>query len=372
MPVKCGTIMSWIEEWAPPFLAEDKDNIGLLVGSPSSEIHKALVTLEVTGEVVEEAIKKQVQLIVSHHPLFRDPMYKIRFDTYPASVIVRLIQNDIAVYSAHTNLDAADGGVNDILARRFGLIDVDFLVPNREEKLYKIVVFVPTGHEDGVRQAMCSAGAGWIGKYSDCTFQAGGTGTFRPLAGASPFIGEVGELEKVSETRIETIVSEGKIEPVVKAMLEAHPYEEVAYDVYPLKNRGLRFGLGRVGRLQQPKPLAVFAEEVKNLLGQQTIRVVGPLDRPVTTVALCGGSAMMLLPQAIRAGADVYVTGDIKHHDALNALAHKIALIDAGHHGTERVIVPLLAEYLKEKAETEKCDLQVEVSEVNTNPFHYL
>lgn len=372
MPVKCGTIMRWIEEWAPPFLAEDKDNIGLLVGSPEMEIQRILVTLEVTQEVVDEAVRKGAQMIVSHHPLFRDPLYRIRFDSYPASLVVRLIQHNIAVYAAHTNLDAAEGGINDILARRFGLTDVDFLVPTREERLYKMVVFVPSGYEEVVRGAMCSAGAGWIGKYSDCTFQTGGTGTFRPLAGASPFLGKVGELEKVSETRIETIVPEGKLESVVRAMMSTHPYEEVAYDIYPLKNRGKRFGLGRVGKLPRPQTLGEFAEELKHLLGQQTVRVVGQLDKTVSRVAICGGGAAVFLNQAVRAGADVYVTGDVRHHDALNALAQGIALIDAGHHGTERVIVPVLAGYLRDKATEESYDLLVEVSEVNTDPFQSL
>lgn len=364
--------MKWVEEWAPPFLAEDKDNIGLLVGSPEMEVKKVLVTLEVTPEVVDEAVKKRAQMIVSHHPLFREPFYRIRLDTHPASSVVELIKNDIAVFAAHTNLDAAEGGVSEVLAERLGLTEIELLFPNREEKLYKIVVFVPSGYEDAVREAMCTAGAGWIGRYSECTFQVSGTGTFRPLAGTSPFIGKVGELEKVLETRLETIVPESKIDGVVRAMLGAHPYEEVAYDLYPLKNPGKRFGFGRVGKLPQPMTLRSFAERVKELLGQKAVRVVGRLERMVSRVAVCGGSAAALLPQAIRSKADVYVTGDIKHHEALNALAQGIALVDAGHHGTERVIVPVLADYLSNRAKEERCALQVEVSEINTDPFYFV
>lgn len=364
--------MRWIEEWAPPFLAEDKDNIGLLVGSPETEVQKVLVTLEVTPEVVDEAVEKRVQMIVSHHPLFREPFYRMRFDSYPASSVVKLIKNDIAVFAAHTNLDAAERGVSEALAERLGLTEVDLLFPNKEEKLYKLVVFVPSGYEDSVREAMCSAGAGCIGRYSDCTFQLSGTGTFRPLAGTSPFIGKIGELEKVLETRIETIVPESKIDAVVRAMLGAHPYEEVAYDLYPLKNQGKRLGFGRVGKLPQPMALCSFAERVKASLGQKAVRVVGDLERLVSRVAVCGGSGASLLPQALRWKADVYVTGDIKHHEALNALAQGIALIDAGHHGTERVIVPVMADYLSNRAKEERCVLQVGVSDVNTDPFHFL
>ncbi|MGB9793156.1 MAG: YqfO family protein, partial [Thermacetogeniaceae bacterium] len=216
------------------------------------------------------------------------------------------------------------------------------------------------------------AGAGWIGKYSECTFQLSGTGTFRPLVGTSPFIGKIGELERVSETRLETIVPESKVDVVVRAMLGSHPYEEVAYDLYPLKNPGKRFGFGRVGKLPQPMTLGSFAERVKESLGQKAVRVVGQLERMVSRVAVCGGSGAALLHQAIRSKADVYVTGDVRHHDALNALAQGIALIDAGHHGTERVIVSVIADYLKDKANEEGCALHVEVSEVNTDPFYIL
>lgn len=364
--------MNWIEEWAPLALVEDWDNSGLLVGAPDAEVSKALVTLEITPEVAAEAIAEKVQLIVSHHPLLRDPLSQIRFDVYPASLIAKMIRHDIAVYAAHTNLDAAPGGINDLLAERLGLEDVGLLAPTREEKLFKLAVFVPLGYEDNVRQAMCAAGAGWIGAYSECTFQSSGTGTFRPLEGTNPFLGKIGALEKADESRIETIVPEDKLDQVVQEMCRAHPYEEVAYDLYPLRNRGKRQGLGRVGRLPAAQPLSVFAKKVKTALDLAQVRVTGLLDRPVSRAALCGGSAMAFLPQAVQAGADVYITGDVKHHDALHALAEGIALIDAGHHGTERVIVPVLTDYLKAQAEKENCDLQVLVSQVNTDPFRYL
>ncbi len=371
MPVKCEKLITWLEEWAPKFLAQEGDRTGLLIGSRSGVIEKVLVALEVTEEVVNEAVDVGVQLIVSHHPLFRDPLSSLPFDTFPTSLIARLVQAGIHLYVAHTNLDAAPGGVSDVLARRLGLAELELLLPTRIEKLYKVVVFVPQGYEDAVREAMCSRGAGWIGNYSECTFQTEGTGTFRPLPGSDPFLGRVGELEKAREFRLETIVPEEKLPRVLEAMLQAHPYEEVAYDVYPLWNQGRCYGFGRVGKLPEPIPLDRFAGEVKRLLGLKVVRVIGDPGRIVKKVALCGGSGMSLLARALKAGADVYLTGDVRHHEALEAKAHGIAVVDAGHHGTEWVVVPVLAGYLREKAEKEKVELEVLVSRVNTDPFLY-
>ncbi|MDN5375942.1 MAG: hypothetical protein PWQ39_982 [Thermacetogenium sp.] len=372
MPVECRTVIDWMQEWARPEFAEEGDRIGLLVGSPSQRVKKLLVTLEVTDEVIAEASAVGADLVVSHHPLFRDPLTSLRDDLYPASLACKLVKAGIALFAAHTNLDAAPGGVNDILAERLGLIDVELLLSTHEEKLYKVVVFVPEGHEDEVRRAMCSAGAGWIGNYSDCTFQVAGTGTFRPLEGTSPFIGETGRLEKVGELRIETIVPERKLPEVLQRMIAVHPYEEVAYDVYPLKNRGKETGLGRVGRLPERMPLAAFAGHVMKCLELDAVRFVGEPDKTVSRVALCGGSAMVLLQHAVRAGADVYVTGDVRHHGALEALARGIALVDAGHYGTERVVVPAIAGYLEGRAKEAGCDLEVVISRVKTDPFRHL
>lgn len=372
MSLKCQQIFDWIEEWAPPELAEKSDRIGLLVGSPVDEVRKVLVTLEVTGEVIEEAISENVQLIVSHHPLYRDPLPNLRSDLYPTSLIYRLIQNEIALYAAHTNLDATDGAINDILADRLGLVEIDLLCPSSEEKLYKVVVFVPQGYEDQVRQAICSQGGGWIGNYSDCTFQSEGIGTFRPLEGTTPFIGQDGKLEKVPECRIETIISQKKLGNMLKEMIAAHPYEEVAYDVYPLQNQGARKGYGRVGKLPEPMALADFAQKVKDCLGLKVVKISGNPRRSITKVALCGGSAMMFLDDAIKSGADVYITGDVKHHGALDALEQGMAVVDAGHYATEQVVVPVLADYIKEKAKKAESELTVMVSQVKTDPFQYI
>lgn len=372
MSVKCERIFAWIEDWARPEFAEDWDRVGLLVGSPKDMVDNVLVTLDVTADVITEAVKENAQLIISHHPLYRDPLPYLRADIYPASHVYRLIQEGIALYAAHTNLDAAPEGINDILAERLGLVDVDILVTTHEEKLFKLVVFVPEGYEDKVCDAICSIGAGWIGNYSNCTFRTKGMGTFKPLEGTSPFIGETGMLEKTPELRLETIVQESHLHKVVKEMLAEHPYEEVAYDLYPLKNQGVRSGLGRVGSLPEPMALAAFAAKVKTDLDLDVVRITGDPERLVSKIALCGGSAMALLEHAVNSGADVYLTGDVRHHGALDALDQGIAVVDAGHYGTESVVVPALADYIAKKARESGEKLTVETSQIKTDPFKYL
>ena len=373
MPVICKTVIDWLEEWAPPLLSEDWDHIGLQVGSPDTEIKKVLVTLEATPEVVAEAVRQRVQLIVSHHPLIWDPLVSLNYNDYPASLVVQLVESRIHFYAAHTNMDAAAGGINDILAERLGLTDLGAMRPAPQEKLYKLVIYIPRGHEDLVRQAICQAGAGWIGQYDECTFQAAGTGTFRPLPGTNPFLGQIGQLERTEEIRLETVVAATRLEAVIGAMLNAHPYEEVAYDLYHLQNRFVgKTGLGRVGRLPEPKPLRAFAEQARKALGLPAVRMAGDPDQIISRVALCGGGGMSLLKWALRADADVYVTGDVRHHDAQNALGQGIAVIDAGHHATERVIAPAMAAYLTNKAAAAGELLEVVVSQVNTDPFSRL
>ncbi len=372
MGVKCREVVAWLEELAPPFLAQEGDLVGLLVGDPEEEVEKLLVTLEVTPEVVAEARATGAKLLVSHHPPERKPPFPLRADLFPGDLFYELARFGIGLFVAHTNLDAAPGGVGDVLVRRLGLREVAVLCVTYEERLFKVVVFVPRGFEEKVREAMCAAGAGFLGKYRDCTFQAPGTGTFRPLPGASPFLGRIGELERVEEVRLETVVPEQKLGAVLRALAEAHPYEEVAYDVYPLRNPGVKYGLGRVGMLAEPRPLGVFAEGVRELLGVREVRVAGDLERAVARVAVCPGSGMGLLEQAVAAGAEVYLTGDVRHHEALEALRRGLSIIDAGHHATERLIVPVVADYLRRRAEAAGKSLVVTTSRVDTNPFKIL
>lgn len=371
MPVKCASIFRLIEDLAPAYLAESWDNSGLQVGDPQHEIEKALLTIDVNLAVAREAADKGAGLIISHHPLMLKPAKAINTSQPAGELISFLIRNNITVYSAHTNLDAAAGGVNSALAERLGLTEPAVLQLNGQPVLFKLVVFIPVGHEEKVRAAVLEAGAGWIGNYSHCSFMTGGTGTFKPLDGASPFYGRPGEIEQVQEVRLETIVPAGILEKVLSAMLDSHPYEEVAYDILPLKNRVPNRGLGRVGKLIEPMPLISFAGKVKENLAVPAVRIGGRQDSLVKTVAVCGGSGADLWPDALKAGADTIVTGDVKYHTAQEITAAGMNFIDAGHYGTEAVVLPALLEYLRDICGREGIDVELVLSKTNTDPFAY-
>ncbi len=368
MPVKCRTIMAALERLAPRSLAAGWDNVGLLVGSPAQEIASLLVTLDVTPQVAERAAAEGVDMIVAHHPLIFKTLNAIRTDTPQGRTLAALLAAGIAVGAVHTNLDAADGGVNDVLAARLGLTELRPLVVDGRERLLKLATFVPESHVEEVRQALAGAGAGHIGNYSHCTFQVPGTGTFLPLAGTKPFIGEQGKLEYAAEYRLETILPEDAAPRVIDAMLRAHPYEEVAYDLYALENPGREFGLGRMGRLAAPEPFAAFAARVKTALGLSQIRVAGPTDREVATVAVCGGSGASLLSAA--AGADVFVTGDVKYHEALEAAAAGLTMVDAGHFATERPVVEALVAHLTACAADGGWNVAIKTDSLSGDIFH--
>ncbi|MBX6395270.1 MAG: Nif3-like dinuclear metal center hexameric protein, partial [Alicyclobacillaceae bacterium] len=332
MAVAVRDLARWMDEWARPTLALEGDVNGLQIGDPAKPVSKVLVALEVTPEVAEEAIARGVDMILCHHaPLYR-PARHLREDNPTGRVLRSLIRADIAVYNAHTNLDVAPGGVNDRLAQRLGLEDVEVLAPTWEERMFKLAVFVPVDHHRKVLDAVCGAGAGWIGQYSHCTFNVSGRGTFRPEEGARPFIGHVGDLEEVDEIRLETVVPEDRLERVVEAMLAAHPYEEVAYDVYPLRRPVRTFGIGRIGRLPSPMTLKDLAEFVKEALQAPGVRFCGDPGKRVSKLAVLGGSGMRWAEHARRRGADAFLTGDVKHHDALDAVAAGLAVLDAGHY----------------------------------------
>lgn len=371
MPVALSDIFKIIESLAPPAMAESWDNTGLLLGDPRAVTDKIILTLDVNMDVAQETKARGAGLIISHHPLFIKPIKNIRLDEPGGRLIAYLIKNDIALYTAHTNLDSAIGGVNDALAAKLGLAGLSVLHISGGEHYVKLVVFVPASHAGIVRDAVCSAGAGWIGNYSHCTFQTAGTGTFLPLEGTNPFIGQKGEISFVEELRLETVVPSARAGAVVQSMLAAHPYEEVAYDLYPLENTGPPYGLGRVGNLSVPVPFEDFAGRVKDALGLVQIRLGGALTETVHRVAVCGGSGAELYAGALAAGADVLVTGDLKYHVAQEILSHGLKFIDAGHGGTERVMLPALRDYLLEKCAASGLKVDVLVAEAVTDPFTY-
>ncbi len=369
MSVKCSELVTALEKLAPKHLAETWDNIGLLIGSPEQNIHKIFVTLDVDQDAVRQAINVGADMIVAHHPVIFKGITSIRTDLPFGSMLFDLIKNKIAVYAAHTNLDSAPGGVNDILAHKLGLKEIKPLTTVYQEQLHKLVVFVPSSHVEEVRVAMTEAGAGHIGNYSHCTFLTKGVGTFLPLASTSPFIGKVGALEYVEESRLETIVPAPLRFPVITAMLAAHPYEEVAYDDYLIQNKGNNYGLGRIGRLADAISLEDFIKQVKCSLMVNSINVAGSVHKTINQVAVCGGSGASLINTALKAGADVLVTGDVKYHEAQQAVAAGLAVIDAGHFATELPVVEGVTAYLVEQIKKNAWNVDVLANQSSKDVF---
>ncbi|PTM59453.1 Nif3-like dinuclear metal center hexameric protein [Desmospora activa] len=362
-------LIAQMERLSPPVLAMEKDRIGLQVGDPEAEVKGVLLALDVTEAVVDEAIALGANWIIAHHAVIFRPLGDLRRDRPAGRLFAKLLKHDIQVYVAHTNFDSATGGVNDVLAQKLGLTETDVLIPVHRETYKKLVVTIPKDHHDAVLQAICKAGAGWIGNYSHCTFNLEGTGTFRPEEGTDPYIGEQGQLERVGEVRLETIVPTTIQTRVVSALIKAHPYEEVAYDLYPLDLEGAVQGLGRVGRLDQTLSLSHLANQVKKAYGLSHLRFVGNPDVRVQTVAVLGGAGGRYWPEAKRLGADVYITGDIDHHTAMDAREAGVCLIDPGHH-VEYLALESLRQQLSEM-NTEK-EITIQVSTIETSPFSFV
>jgi dinuclear metal center YbgI/SA1388 family protein len=368
---KGQTVIQIMEQLAPKHYAMPDDKIGLQLGTLNKDIRNVLVALDVTYEVVEEAIRLQAELIIAHHAIVYRPLKHLQTDTPAGKLYEKLIKHDIAVYIAHTNLDVADGGVNDMMAGALGLTGLSHLEAVHTEKLKKLVVFIPETHHDQVRNAVFNAGAGGIGHYSHCSFNIAGTGTFLPGAGAKPFIGKLGQIESVQEVRFETILPESNERKVIQALLRAHPYEEVAYDLYPLDIKGRTFGLGRVGRLTEALSVAELVEQVKQAFSVQTVRVVGDLQQVVKKVAVLGGAGSSYIQASLFAGADVLITGDIDYHSAQDALAAGLILIDPGHN-VEKIMKSHVAEYLTKQLLAKKYATNVTASNVDTEVFRFV
>lgn len=368
MLAKGQTVIQLFDRMVPKHLAMPDDRIGLQLGTLQKEIRTILIALDVTDEVVEEAIREGADLIIAHHAIMYRPIAHLQTDTPAGRLYEKLIKHDIAVYIAHTNYDVAEGGMNDLMADALGLTATTHLESVHTEKLKKLVVFVPPSHHEHVLKALFDAGAGEIGKYSHCSFNIAGTGTFLPGDQADPFIGQAGKLEHVEEMRIETIVPDSKERKVVQAMLRAHPYEEVAYDLYSMDRKGSTFGLGRVGKLAAPESLTAFAERVKQALDVPFVRVVGDPVREIHKAAVLGGAGSRYVRHAQFAGADVLVTGDIDYHTAHDALAAGMAIIDAGHNA-EKIMKSSVTERLQQALSADRYATRVVASQVNTEPF---
>ncbi|WP_078379673.1 Nif3-like dinuclear metal center hexameric protein [Sutcliffiella halmapala] len=364
-------VIQWFEQFSPKRYAMEGDKIGLQIGTLNKPIKKVMVTLDVLENVVDEAIEKEVDLIIAHHPPIFRALQNVTEDHAAGKIVTKCIKHDISVYVAHTNLDVANGGVNDLLAEALDLHDTKVLVPTFTESLKKLTVFVPITHAEELLSALGNAGAGHIGNYSHCSFSVGGEGRFMPLEGTTPFIGEKDMLEKVEEYRVETVFPASLEKKVISAMIKSHPYEEVAYDIYALENEGEKLGLGRVGKLPNPLSLSQFAEHVKRTLDAKNVRVVGNLDSKINKVAVLGGDGNKYIQHAKFSGADVYVTGDLYFHTAHDAMAIGLNVIDPGHY-VEKIMKKGTAKKLVEAANEKKWKLDVLVSESNTDPFTFM
>ena len=341
-------LINELEAIAPPQLAVKEDRIGLQAGKLSAEIRKIAVAVEATADVVDTAIQRKADIIVAHHPLIFKPLTSVA-ETSPIQCrLARLIRSDIALYVMHTNYDTVRGGINDALASKLGVLDTMPLVTLMTDSFVKIVVFVPEENVEDVRNAMSDAGAGLIGHYTHCSFRSVGIGSFVPLSAANPYFGSIGKLEETEEYKLEMTCAASWTDAVVEAMVEAHPYDEVAYDIYELANDPIVYGYGRVGSLEKEISLEEFAMFVKDALGLEHARVTGDMSKRIKRVALCGGSGSGQYQDALRAGADVYITGDTKYHDVMEARDLGLAVIDAGHFETERPGMVALADKLSD------------------------
>jgi dinuclear metal center YbgI/SA1388 family protein len=361
-----------LERLAPPRLAEGWDSVGLQIGHRDWPVNKVWTALDPLPEVVAAACENEVDLLVTHHPLFFKAIKRIDCQTPQGRIAEMALSGKLAIYSAHTNLDSVRGGVNEALAGRMGLTNLRALVPSAENNICKLVVFVPESHLQAVLDALFALGVGRIDNYSCCTFRSRGVGTFLPGAGASPAVGQGGELTEVAENRIEVRLDRAEIAAVVDALRAVHPYESMAYDVYPLGGSDPRTGLGRVGELPSALPLADLAKNLKADLRLGAVRATGDLQREVTRLALCTGSGSSLLAAAIASGAQAYVSGDLGYHTARDAQQAGIGLIDIGHFGSEHLIVDVLAASLRSACQSAGLSVIVEAAGMEADPFHYL
>ncbi len=363
-------IQQIIEEWAPTEIAWKQDNVGLQVGDPTARIRRILVALDVTLETIAEARRKGANLLISHHPLLFKPIYSITPATDIGRCVDALSKHGINVYSTHTNLDFTRNGTSFALAAALGLRNVEFLRMSYQIQK-KIVTFVPSDHVEQVADAMAQAGAGRIGNYDNCSFRMEGTGTFHGNPKSNPTVGKRGKLEYAPEVRLEMVASEWQTNDIIQAMKQAHPYEEVAYDLYPTENQSNEYGMGVVGSLERAVELKSFLASVKRALGSRSLRCTGNLKKKIRRVAACGGSGSDLTEEAIRQGADVFVTADVKYH-TFHYAAAKIALVDAGHYETEYPVIHSVVAKLKRELRKMGRQIPVYATKTSTNPILYV
>jgi dinuclear metal center YbgI/SA1388 family protein len=359
-------VATLLEQFAPLQLQESYDNAGLCIGSPEANVTGILITIDITDAVLDEAIEKKCNLILSHHPLIFSGLKKITGQNMTERCVIKAIQHNIAIYSAHTNADAVYNGVSQMMSIKLGLLHCKILNPLKG-MLQKLVTYVPSAHADEVRSALFAAGAGNIGDYDNCSFTVEGQGTFRGNEITHPYVGIRGELHTENEVRMETIFPKYFQQNIIRALLEAHPYEEVAYDIYTLENTYEKAGFGMVGELEEAVEERAFLQHVKTVFKSGIVRHTNYRNKPVQRVAVCGGSGSFLLPDAIRNGADVFISADFKYHQFFDAEG-KTIIIDIGHYESEQFTKELFYDLLMKKFP----NFAVHFSGINTNPINYL
>lgn len=364
--MKIKEIVSALERFAPLPLQDGFDNAGLQIGLTDAEATGALLCLDVTEDVLNEAIASGYNLIISHHPLIFKGYKSITGKDYVERCILKAIKNDIVIYSAHTNLDNAQGGVNFKIAEKIGLKNVRILDP-KGDNLIKLVTFVPSAQADEVRNALFSVGCGCIGNYDSCSYNIEGNGTFRAQVGSHPFCGTLGELHHETEVRIETILPKYKKGDVIRALLSKHPYEEPVFDLYPLQNVWGQVGPGIVGELEIPESELQFLNRLKDLFQVGCLKHNKLTGRLIQKVSLCGGAGAFLIPQAIRSGADIFITGEIKYHDYFG-YENDILLAEIGHYESEQYTKEIFYSIIRDLFP----NFAIQFSKVNTNPIKYL
>jgi dinuclear metal center YbgI/SA1388 family protein len=363
--MKISVFICCLESVAHPSLQESYDNTGLITGSANWDCSGILLALDTTEEVVNEAIVKKCNLIIAHHPIIFSGLKKINGKNYVENAVIAAIRNDIAIYAIHTNLDNVKNGVNGKMAAMLGLQNCKILSP-KTNTLKKLFTFIPADKAEQVRNAIFEAGGGQIGNYSECSFNAEGTGTFKAGNGAHPYVGNIGERHHENEIKIEVIIPAFLENHIVSAMKSAHPYEEVAYDVVNLFNNHQDIGSGIVGELKEATDEKAFLSLVRQIFRTPVIRHTELMGKPVKKVALCGGAGSFLISAAASSGADFYLTADIKYHEFFDANG-RMVIADIGHYESEQFTIDLLKEVLEQKFPT----FAVLKTGVVTNPVRY-
>lgn len=363
--MKVKEILSLFDDFAPFAYQESYDNSGLLIGSPEMEVTGILLSIDITEEVIDEAIQFKCNLVVSHHPIIFSGLKKITGSNYTERIVLKAIQNNLSILTSHTSMDAAFLGVNEKICQKIGLKNLKLLSP-AEGKLRKLVTFVPKDHILQVKEALFTAGAGNIGDYDCCSFNSEGFGSFRASEKANPFVGEKGKVHLEPEIRVETVFPVHLQNEIISALKKSHPYEEVAYDIYSLENKFSKAGFGMTGELEKPMSEEEFLNHLKTVFQCEIIRHTELFGKPVHKIAVCGGSGSFLLNKAIESGANFFVTGDVKYHQFFDT-QKKIVIADLGHFESEQFTTEIFYDLIIKKFPK----FAIRFSEINTNPIKY-